>query len=415
MHGIYSVSQVNGYIKQLVSTDYALSRIAIKGEVSNVKYHSSGHIYFTLKDDKGALRCVMFASCRAGLSFTLQNGQSSVVLGRIDVYEKEGSYQLYANEITLDGAGILYQRLEELKSRLFEEGLFDFEHKKEIPKYVKTVGVVTAATGAAIRDIESIPARRNPYVQLYLYPALVQGEYAAASIVKGIQKLDKLHLDVIIVGRGGGSIEDLWPFNEECVARAIYAANTPIISGTGHETDTTIADYVADKRAATPSAACELAVFDYQEFVQRIEHYEQRIQSCVIRHYREKSQQLENYRLRLEQRSPKKQYESQQEYVTQTALKLTTLMHHKVAQYQNEAALKKQALLQIMPYKIRHYQQQLKLKTVTLHGLSPTAKLVNGYGYITKKNVAVKDIEKLQKDDIISITMASGSKKAQVL
>ena len=260
MKNVYSVGQVNTYIKNMFAQDFLLRRLSVKGEVSNCKYHSSGHIYFTLKDGGGTLQAVMFASQRRGLNFKLVEGQQVVVKGTVDVYERDGKYQLYASEIELSGRGDLYLRFEKLLKELEEMGMFDPQYKRPIPRFAKTVGIVTAPTGAAIRDIMNISHRRNPYVQLILYPALVQGDGAKDSIVKGIRTLDAMGLDVLIVGRGGGSIEDLWAFNEEEVARAIFACNTPVISAVGHETDVTIADYAADLRAPTPSAAAELAV-----------------------------------------------------------------------------------------------------------------------------------------------------------
>lgn len=257
MKSVYSVSQVNSYIKNMFTQDFVLNSIYIKGEVSNCKYHTSGHIYFSLKDKGGVISGVMFAGNRGGLNFTLKEGQDVIVLGSVSVYEKSGSYQVYAKQIMLDGAGQLYQKYEELKKELEEMGMFDIMYKQPIPKYATKIGICTASTGAAIQDIRNISSRRNPYVQLYLYPAIVQGENAVASIVQGLRYLDEMDMDVIIVGRGGGSIEDLWAFNEEAVARTIFNMKTPVISAVGHETDTTIADYVADLRAPTPSAAAE--------------------------------------------------------------------------------------------------------------------------------------------------------------
>ena len=273
MASVFTVSQVTSYIKNMFTQDFALNRISIRGEVSNCKYHSSGHIYFTLKDGGAQIAAVMFAGQRNGLSFRLEEGQEVVVKGTVDVYERDGRYQLYAKEIAREGRGDLFARFEALRNELEEMGMFDACYKRPIPRYARRIGIVTAGTGAAIRDIMNIAARRNPYVQLVLYPALVQGEQAQYSIAKGIETLDKLGLDVLIVGRGGGSIEDLWAFNEERVARAIFNCSTPVISAVGHETDVTIADYVADLRAPTPSAAAELAVFDYRQFKEQIELY----------------------------------------------------------------------------------------------------------------------------------------------
>ena len=265
MRNVYTVKQVNLYIKNMFTQDFMLNRIYVKGEVSNCKYHTSGHIYFSLKDESGTIACIMFASARSGLSFRMQEGQKVVVLGSVNVYERDGKYQLYANEIILEGAGLLYEKFEALKQELEEMGMFAEEYKQPIPKFAKTVGIVSAPTGAAVRDIIQIASRRNPYVQLILYPALVQGEGAADSIVRGIRMLEKQNVDVMIVGRGGGSIEDLWAFNEEKVARAIFECRVPVISAVGHETDTLISDYVADLRAPTPSAAAELAVYDHRQ------------------------------------------------------------------------------------------------------------------------------------------------------
>ena len=227
---VYTVKQVNSYIKNMFTQDFMLNRIYVKGEVSNCKYHTSGHIYFSLKDESGTIACVMFAGQRGGLSFHMREGQQIIVLGSVNVYERTGSYQLYAQEIRLDGEGTLYEKYQMLKQELEEMGMFAPEYKKAIPRYAKRIGVVTAPTGAAVRDIMNISARRNPYVQLLLYPAQVQGEGAKESIVRGIRMLETKNVDVIIVGRGGGSIEDLWAFNEENVARAVFECSVPVIS-----------------------------------------------------------------------------------------------------------------------------------------------------------------------------------------
>ena len=277
MSGIYTVKQVNSYIKNMFTQDFMLNRIYVKGEISNCKYHPSGHIYFSLKDESGTIACVMFAGSRAGLSFTLKNGQRVIAFGSVSVYERDGKYQLYAREIKLDGAGELYEKFEALKRELYEMGMFSDEYKQRIPSYVKTVGIVTAQNGAAVRDIINVAKRRNPYVQLILYPALVQGEGAVKSIISGIRMLEQQGVDVMIVGRGGGSIEELWAFNEEAVARAIFECSVPVISAVGHETDVTIADFVADLRAPTPSAAAELAVYEIRECKKTMSAYEDRI------------------------------------------------------------------------------------------------------------------------------------------
>ena len=283
MRNVYTVKQVNAYIKNMFTQDFMLNRIYIKGEVSNCKYHTSGHLYFSLKDESGTIACVMFAGQRSGLSFRMQEGQQVIVLGSVSVYERDGRYQVYAKEIVLDGAGLLYEKFVKLKKELEEMGMFAPEYKKPIPKYVRTVGVVTAPTGAAVRDIINITRRRNPYVQILLYPALVQGDGASESVVRGIRALEEAKVDVMIVGRGGGSIEDLWAFNEEKVARAVFECSVPVISAVGHETDTTIIDYVADLRAPTPSAAAELAICNYRELLETIRTERERMHRSMRR------------------------------------------------------------------------------------------------------------------------------------
>jgi exodeoxyribonuclease VII large subunit len=394
MNRVYSVSQINAYIRRMFTSDYALNHIYIKGEVSNCKYHSSGHIYFSIKDAKSTLSCVMFASAkRNGLKFRMQDGQTVVVGGNISVFERDGSYQLYASEIILDGIGVLYEEYERLKMKLYEEGLFDHEKKKPIPKNPQKVGIVTARTGAAIQDIVSIAKRRNPFVQLILYPAKVQGEGSGESVAKGIRVLDAMNLDTIIIGRGGGSIEDLWAFNEEIVARAIYEAKTPIISGTGHETDTTIADYAADLRAATPSAACELAIWDMREFVASIDGYEYQLRQCMDRRLREYQYRLEQYQMKLHLWNPKNQLKGQQ------------------MQLANERDRMERAIRQ----KYQKYSHRLQLYIQRLHDLSPSAKLTGGYGYISdEKGKPMLSAGQAKEGETLSIHLSDGRIHAQV-
>ncbi len=395
MKRVYSVSQINAYIRRMFTSDYALNHIYIKGEVSNCKYHSSGHIYFSIKDAKSTLSCVMFANARRqGLKFRMENGQTVVVGGNINVFERDGSYQLYASEIILDGVGVLYEEYERLKMKLYEEGLFDHEKKKAIPKNPKKVGIVTAKTGAAIQDIVSIAKRRNPFVQLILYPAKVQGEGAGLSVARGIQVLDGMELDTIIIGRGGGSIEDLWGFNEEVVARAIYEAKTPIISGTGHETDNTIADYAADLRAATPSAACELAIPDVREIMAAIEGYRYQIQKWMDVQIASYQHRVEQYRIRINLLSPKNQLKQQQMQLIQLQNGL-------------EAAIQK---------KTERYAHKLELYIQKLHGLSPSAKLTGGYGYIIGQDGSpLRSVEQAQMGEKLSVYLSDGKIQAQIM
>ena len=393
MAGIYSVSQVNSYIKNMFAQDFALSRISVRGEVSNCKYHTSGHIYFTLKDKTGTLAAVMFAGQRRGLSFQLQEGQQVVVTGTVDVYERDGKYQLYARKIEQDGQGDLFLRFQKLRDQLEEMGMFAPEYKQPIPRYARTVGVVTASTGAAIRDIMNITARRNPYVQLILYPALVQGTGAAASIVRGIQTLDEMGLDVLIVGRGGGSIEDLWAFNEEPVARAIFNCRTPVISAVGHETDVTIADYVADLRAPTPSAAAELAVFDYRQFEEQLLAYNAALRRAMGRQVERRRFQADQYRLRLQLHDPMSTLRQQRQ-------RLADL------QDQMEEAMKR---------KLTMAKHRLALAGGRLHGLSPLEKISRGFGFLTDENSRrIEHAADVNPGDWITIRITDGRLKARV-
>ncbi|MBQ9610257.1 MAG: exodeoxyribonuclease VII large subunit [Lachnospiraceae bacterium] len=390
---VYSVGQVNNYIKNIITQDYVLRKLTIQGEVSNCKYHSLGHIYFSLKDETGSLSAVMFkGSIQNGLKFKLADGQNVLVTGRIAVYERDGKYQLYAEEIKQDGIGNLYEEFEKLKNRLNEEGLFDFELKKDIPKFPKKVGIVTAKTGAAIQDIMNIARRRNPYVQLILYPAKVQGEGAADTIVRGIKTLDKMGLDTIIIGRGGGSMEDLWAFNEEKVVRAIYEADTPIISGTGHEVDITLADYAADMRAPTPSAACELAIPDVMTSVNALRDYERLINNQIRSKLSLYNSELDKYESKLNLLNPRQRLQNQTQYLSELYDRLKKNIDNKY----NQAF------------------HRFEILSVRLDGLSPTAKLVNGFGYIEKEDKAVTDVNDVKSGDKLMITISSGRIQAVV-
>lgn len=277
-----TVTEVNRYIKSLFTDDPNLVKLFVHGEVSNCKYHSSGHIYFSLKDADSTLNCIMFSYSRKHINFQMKDGQQLVVYGNISLYERSGSYRMVIQDALLYGAGRLFEEFERLKAFLKKEGLFAQSHKQAIPFYSRKIGIVTAPTGAAIQDIRNVSMRRNPYIQLILYPAKVQGDGAADTIVKGIHALEKTGVDVIIVGRGGGSIEDLWAFNEEKVARAIFECQTPVISAVGHETDTTITDFAADLRAPTPSAAAELAVCDIRTMLQQLGNLRTKLEQAMF-------------------------------------------------------------------------------------------------------------------------------------
>lgn len=391
---IYSVGQLNAYIKNMFTQDYLLQHLYVKGEVSNCKYHSSGHIYFTLKDVKGTISCVMFAGNRAGLSFRISEGQQVIVGGTVDVYERDGKYQLYAKEIMLDGSGLLYEKFEQLKRELLELGMFSQEYKRPIPKYINTLGVVTAATGAAVRDIIQVASRRNPYIQIILYPAIVQGDAAAASIVNGIHALEAMGVDVMIVGRGGGSIEDLWAFNEREVAQAVFDCTVPVISAVGHETDTTIIDYVADMRAPTPSAAAELAVTDVRDILSGLALTAQRLQQGMEQRIRDNRQKLAQKKLRLQLVSPGARIREQKMY----ALSLEEQLHNRM-----------RGLLQDKRHRMAIYVERMK-------GLSPLEKLNSGFSYVAdEEEKNIRSISQVREGQVLTIHMKDGTARTKVL
>ena len=393
MKNAYSVGQVNRYVKNMFTQDFFLQKIYVKGEVSNCKYHTSGHIYFSLKDETGTMSCVMFAGHRRGLAFSMKDGDKVIVGGSVDVYERDGRYQLYAKEITLEGAGALYERYLALKQELEEMGMFAGEYKQPIPKFIRRLGVVTAPTGATVQDIRHISDRRNPYLQIILYPALVQGADAAESIVKGIRMLDRLNVDVIIVGRGGGSIEDLWAFNEEIVARAIFECRTPVISAVGHETDFTIADFVADLRAPTPSAAAELAVNDYRSVVESVSVYRQRM-------YRAMSTRLDFYRSRLANFSTKFGYLSPE---------------YRLREQRQRLADAESSLQNAMEGKLKENRHRLSLYVERFTGLSPLRKLNQGFSYVAdQEKRTLTSVKQVKNGDTIYISVTDGTIEAKV-
>lgn len=416
MASVYTVSQVTAYIRNMFTQDFALNRISIRGEVSNCKYHTSGHIYFTLKDGGAQIAAVMFAGQRKGLDFELREGQEVTVSGTVDVYERDGRYQLYAKEITREGKGDLFRQFEKLRNELEEMGMFDSCYKQPIPKYARKVGIVTAGTGAAIRDIMNISARRNPYVQLILYPALVQGEQAKYSIAKGIETLDRMGLDVLIVGRGGGSIEDLWAFNEEMVARAIFNCTTPVISAVGHETDVTIADYVADLRAPTPSAAAELAVFDYGQFVEQVNLYRQVLERSMERRLEKLHFRLDQCGMRLKLLSPQRQLNDRRQRLADMESRLERMMEEELGASRLKLEDRKRRLEAQMAAGLTEGKHRLALLSGRLDGLSPLKKLGGGYGFVTDaRGRAFTSIAQAEPGDIIRISVKDGRADAWVV
>ena len=393
MKNIFSVGQINRYVKNMFTQDFILQKIYVKGEVSNCKYHTSGHIYFSLKDETGVLSCVMFAGHRRGLAFRMKDGDRVVVGGAVDVYERDGRYQLYAKEISLEGAGALYERFLALKTELEEMGMFAQEYKQPIPAFIHSLGVVTAPTGAAVQDIRNISLRRDPYLQIILYPALVQGEGAADSIVRGIHMLDQAKVDVIIVGRGGGSIEDLWAFNEEKVARAIFECRTPIISAVGHETDFTIADFVADLRAPTPSAAAELAVADFRQILQNIAGLRDRMQKAMQRRAELGRAQLMQYQMRFQYLNPEAKLRDNRQRLADLDELLRRAMKNRIAEE-------------------RH---MLGIYLERYRGLSPLYKLNQGYSFVSdREGNGIISTKQVHSGDLLEISVTDGVIEAEV-
>ena len=416
MRNVYTVKQVNAYVKNMFAQDFMLNRIYVKGEVSNLKYHTSGHIYFSLKDESGTIACVMFAGQRSGLSFRMHEGQQVIVLGSVTIYERDGKYQLYAREIVLDGAGLLYERFQQLKSELEEMGMFASEYKQPIPKYVKRVGIVTAPTGAAVRDIINIATRRNPYVQLILYPAKVQGDGAAESIVRGIKVLEAQNIDVMIVGRGGGSMEDLWAFNEEIVARAIYECNTPIISAVGHEIDFTIADFVADLRAPTPTGAAEMCVPTIMDTNILINNLVIRATKTIKNMVNQKFVMLERFKRSYILKNPYSMYEIKEQkldiLIDNLKNNMENIITKKTHLYEN---ITSSYILTNPMILIDNKSNKLDILIKSLSLLNPMSILDKGYSIVKHDDKVIKQIKDVKKGDNIDITLAKGIISAKVM
>ena len=374
--------------------DYLLSDVSVTGEISNLKFHSSGHIYFTLKDAQSAISCAIFRSSAQKLNIALKDGDKIIAHGSISNYVPSGSVTFNITSVEYEGVGDLTKRFEELKKKLSEQGLFDKEFKKPIPAFPKTIGIVTAPTGAAIRDIISVSKRRNPYISLVLYPALVQGDGAAATIVNGIEVLEKMGVDVIIVGRGGGSIEDLWAFNEEELAYAIFQCETPIISAVGHEIDFTIADFVADMRAATPSAAAELAVPDIAGVIKDIDSASASLDRALLKVTSNYKKKIDIYNTKLDALSPYNTLKKQKISVNSYDKNLDLLMKNIIS---------RNKML------IRQYEEKLK-------GVSPLERLKAGMAYVTLEDgKRISGIRDLKKDDKIKVIMKDGSATVSVI
>ena len=390
-----TVTDLNKYIKSKIDSDEMLNNVLVKGEISNFKNHYTGHMYFTLKDENSLIKCVMFKTYTTHLSFMPKDGMKVIILGSVSVFERDGVYQVYAKAMKQDGLGSLYEAYEKLKAKLSEEGLFDESHKKKIPFMPKTIGVLTSNTGAVIRDIINVSTRRNPNVHIRLYPVPVQGAGAAEKIAEGIEFMNKNNLaDVLIIGRGGGSLEDLWPFNEEIVARAIYNSKIPIISAVGHETDFTIADFVADLRAPTPSAAAELAVANIDDVKSTLFLYNTRYKNAL-------KKKLQLMRLSYEKCMARQAFKNPTQKINEQYM----VIDMKVKAMQNKIQLK------LKEERTKFIKQVSKLDT-----LSPLKTLARGYSIVTdSSNKIIKSVKDLKEDQNINIRLADGEKQAKVL
>ena len=409
---VYTVTQVNHHISSLFRDDPALSAILVKGELSNVRYASSGHLYFSLKDENSQIRCAMWASDVRRQKGKVRDGDSVIVFGQIAAYEQGGTYQLYAKAIRSEGGtGALYERYEALKKKLLEMGMFDQSYKKPIPKYVHTLGVVTAMTGAAVRDIINVSRRRNPGIRIILSPATVQGSEAPESIVSAIEALDRLgEADVIIVGRGGGSIEDLWAFNEEAVARAIWNCSTPVISAVGHETDTTIADFVADLRAPTPSAGAELAVADMASVLLAIRENSLKLARLMQQNLLKAQQRSRQLGLMLRLNGPEGKLQRGEQFLLNASERMDHAMQVRIRDVNVLLERFRERLDLLMGERLIYAQHRMELLKGRFDALSPMAKLDAGYAYIEDENHrAVRSAGHVQKNDVLRIRLADGS------
>ena len=390
-----TVTDLNKYIKSKIDSDEMLNNVLVKGEISNFKNHYTGHMYFTLKDENSLIKCVMFKTYTTHLSFMPKDGMKVIILGSVSVFERDGVYQVYAKAMKQDGLGSLYEAYEKLKAKLSGEGLFDESHKKKIPFMPKTIGVLTSNTGAVIRDIINVSTRRNPNVHIRLYPVPVQGAGAAEKIAEGIEFMNKNNLaDVLIIGRGGGSLEDLWPFNEEIVARAIYNSKIPIISAVGHETDFTIADFVADLRAPTPSAAAELAVANIDDVKSTLFLYNTRYKNAL-------KKKLQLMRLSYEKCMARQAFKNPTQKINEQYM----VIDMKVKAMQNKIQLK-----------LKEERTKFIKQVSILDTLSPLKTLARGYSIVTdSSNKIIKSVKDLKEDQNINIRLADGEKQAKVL
>lgn len=414
-HEYLDISQVNNYIKNLLDKDFFLSKVYIKGEISNFKNHSRGHLYFTLKDDNSRINAVMFAGNAASLTFVPKDGDSVLIEGRVSAYPASGSYQIYVDKMELDGIGRLFIEYEKLKKKLAAEGLFNKEHKKQIPKYPRKVGVITADTGAAVKDIISTIKRRFPICEVILFPTLVQGSDAKDNIVKQIKTADTYNLDTLIVGRGGGSIEDLWAFNEEIVARAIFECKTPVISAVGHEIDFTIADFVADYRAATPTGAAEVSVPSKEELKKLINQYRIRMTKNIKTKIETDKKYLNKIMDSYILKSPMSIYEVKEEKLSNYIERSKNVILNIINSNKIKLDSIKSSFIFTSPIKmIEKKYNDYNVLVNKLEILNPLNTLKRGYSITKKDNKVLTSIKNIKKDEMIEVNLSDGIINAKV-
>lgn len=410
-----SVEELNNIIKRKLDRDYELQNIFLRGEVSNLTKHGNGHYYFTLKDEKARIAAVMFKSSVIKLDFNVESGMKVLVSGRITAYAPSGQYQIVVEEMHPDGLGKLYLEYEKLKKKLAAEGLFDPLHKKPIPSMPELVGIITAPKGAAIRDILSTFKRRWPLTKTILFPALVQGEGSEESLIASFKKAQEYPLDLIIIGRGGGSIEDLWSFNSEALAREIYNSRVPVISGVGHEIDTTICDLVADKRAPTPTGAAEMAVKDQNNFFSYLSSYYARLKQAIFKRIELKKEKLNNLSNSFVLKNPKNIYEGHIQKLDHLEMKINNLFVSIVNDKKSHYELLKSSYKHVLTTYINKKNQKFDLIINKLDALSPLNTMKRGYSIIYKDEKIIKSAKQLKKDDVLELKLSDGEKKAKVL
>lgn len=410
-----TVTQLTKYIKYKIDNDVNLENVYLKGEISNFKAHTRGHFYFTIKDENTRINAVMFSSSASKIKFVPSDGMKVLVSGKISVYEATGGYQIYVNEMLEDGVGNLYIAFEQLKKKLEQEGLFDPNHKKKIPKIPNTIGIITAPTGAAIKDILSTIKRRWPLAKTILFPSLVQGEEAASDIVRNIELSKNFDLDVLIVGRGGGSIEDLWPFNEEIVARAIYSLDTPVISAVGHEIDFTISDFVADLRAPTPTGAAEMAVPNMSDVKTYLNQLNLRLATNISNNIKVKKEILKKLENSFVLKNPISIYEIKDQKFDNLYERLLISYKNLVNNNSNKMIIINNNLVNSMSHLLTNNTNRYNNLIQKLEALNPILTLKRGYAIVKYDNKAIESIKKIKKDDIINIELQDGNIEAKVL